>query len=691
MLKFEWKKILYYRRGLWLLLAVLTAEIAGLLFFTRPYDPVLEENREVYDSYLKQVEGPLTEEKRIFIEGKMEMLSENRKTLTTLETDFYNGTISEDEFKPEFQRLSAIDSDYAGFSKLYSQYIFVREDPHRNFLYTGGWEILLGTQKPVYLFLLLIVFLTAPIFCQEYSSQMDMILLTQKKSSRDSWKFKAAAIFLLTGAMVVFLEGSRLLYCAVRFGLPDWNYSLQSVYSFADTAKRMPLWEAWLLQLFLKELGYISCAGWVLFFAVLLRKYSMVLMAGIVFLILPFLTVNSNTVFLRIPAPWALTIGSIYLNTPSFYCGPRALYNRLPTEFQELNWCELGVQVLLVIGVLFGLLWYVRRKSTNEHFCSRRQRIAMLALCLLMIPLMGCSAKTESPVIYNSYLASTFENENFLIMRQLNTGRYQLIDKATGEHYPFPLDIQDNDMMGNLSFFERNGKLTYFLPHKKQLIELNLETMDQRIIRSWEQPYRWFFGLLPMPESNAFSVPETFFLHGNAIYGDSGGVMFRKNLLSGREASMKHIGTAPNYAYDGKNIYYTDQYSRLVMENLDTGEKITQETVVAGFFLLAPEGIYFLNRQQNNILCLWNGKSVLPLDDTTNGYRIYRDEDYLWLMTQDARLLRMNHDGSDRQEVPFPGFISHFGCGDSFYVDVYAEEEGQRFRIDKKTLEAVEP
>ena len=688
MLKYELKKILLYRRGIWLLLAVIAAEITGMLLFTTPFDPILEENREVYERYLTRMEGPLTEEKQSFIEEKMQKLSENRRKLTDLETDFYSGKIDEAEFRPAFQRLSAVDQEYAGVSKLYSQYIFVREDVNRNFLYTGGWEILLGTQQPLYLVLLMTVFLSAPVFCQEYISQMDVLLLTQKRSSRLGWKAKILAVFLLIGTVTAILEGSRLLYCATVYGLPNWNYSLQSVFSFGGTSKEMPLWSAWLLQFLLKELGYISCCAWVIFFAVLLQKYSMTLMAGIVFLVIPFLTVGSNTLFLRIPGPWALTIGSIYLNAPSFYQGPSGYGSWVPVEFKELGWLALGFQVLFVGCVLLVILQYVRQKSSNVY-CRRfrRDMKAILGLCLLILTITGCSKPNSEQMIYNSFGSGSFENNDVLIIQQPDTEGYQLIHKTDWKNYPFPLRIEENGYEDHLSFFQKNGKIFYFMPYEKRLQQMNLHTMEESVVKDWNKPFRWFFSLLPRKTSSSTINSDPFFLHGNAVYGIDNGELFCRDLLTGREERRKHIRTEPNFAYDGENIYYLDQYSRLVQENLDTGEKKRQENVVAEFFLLAPEGVYFLNRQQENILCLWDGEKVSPLDDTENGYRIYRDDNYLWLETKDSHLIRLDHGGSQREKIEFSGFISHIGPGDFFYVNVYSAESSHCVIYDKQTLE----
>ncbi len=181
---YEWKKLLHHRRGLWLIFAFLLAELLSLLLFTQPFDSVLEENREIYDSYLSQVNGPLTPDKRTFLEAEMERLNQIHSDMEQLKLNYYAGRISEEEYRTNFNALLVDDRLYTGFSELYSQYIFVREQDNRAFLYTGGWEVLLTDQEPDYLFLLLLIVVLTPIFCEEYATRMQEILLTQKHSTR---------------------------------------------------------------------------------------------------------------------------------------------------------------------------------------------------------------------------------------------------------------------------------------------------------------------------------------------------------------------------------------------------------------------------------------------------------------------------------------------------------------------------
>lgn len=680
MLKTELHKLLFRRKGLILLIVMLSAQLAFLFLFTRPYDILQEENRGVYDSCLARVEGALTQENRQWIEAEMDALTENRRNLENLRTQYYSGEVTTEAYKSQLPALMNADAAYSGFSCLYKQYIFVRENPQREFLYTGGWEVLLRQQEPQYLLLLLLIFLLIPIFCQEYGCQMDEILLTQKKSGGDTWKGKVGAAFLLTGSIVAFWELSRLLYCAVVFGLPNWHCSLNSLYSFGDTTKGLSLWSAWLLQFALRELGYLACAGYILFFCVAFRKYSLSLAASLIFLPLPFLTVPSTASFLRLPGPWAMTLGSIFLNGAAFYSGTPGLMDT--AGFQELSWGELSAIVAAVLVILGAQLLYIRRRNQNQH-CRKRWLAA--ACCLLPLLLTGCKGAQTTDIIYNSADACNFENADTMILNFQNT-RSIFIDLTTEKVYPFPLQALPEsayEFSAPKCLYEQDGFLYYLEDSGYSLMQLNLRTLQKTVYASWETPPRWFFGLLKVPDQEPVRL-SSFFLHGNTLYGFGSSGMLRLNLKTGHWQPLPQVQDI-HYAYDGQHLYYPDPYSCLVQENLDTGERRTLEDVVVSAFRLTPEGIYFLNRQDKDALYLWDGAAAHRLCDGNGAYGIYWDRDYLWLQGADS-LIRMEHNGNNQTAFPLSGLLIHMGLGDSF---LYADAEDNIYRADKDTLKAV--
>lgn len=697
MFRYEWKKLLHYRRGALLIALFLVAELLGLLLFTQPYDKVLEENRAVYDSYLALVEGPLTEDSREYIEGEMDRLNTVHRQMERLKTDYYSGAVTEEEFRTQFEALVGDNSAYTGFARLYRQYIFVRETEIRSFLYTGGWEVLLGNREPDYLFLLLLVFLLTPVFCQEYGSQMDQILLTQKKSSQCQWQVKVLMVLTLTAVLTAVLQLFRLGYCAVVYGLPHWEYTLQSLNSFGTTEKIMTLWQAFGLQFALKEIGYLYCAVIILFLSVFFKKFNLALMAELAILPLPLLTVSEHTAFLRVPGPWALTIGGIYLDPSVEYMDPRT--NLPVTVVAEVSWQELGL-ILIGAALIMGLmLGYIRRKNTNYHTKSHgRKKIAALAVAALL--LCGC-APAQKEVVYNSANAGWFENDNFLVFSYgLDQSLY--LDKQTGQIRDFPLSAYTGETASAKGYFyEENGALYYLkstdlhpyggseaLQTVDVIAKMDTRTLEETVYYQWASDPSWFFGLLELPstEESAFYIGE-FFLHGEYIYYLRNSEFYRMDRFTGTYEQYMMLPNVTNLAYDGQHVYYTDNYNRLVLRNLDSGEERILEEVVADDFLLTPEGIYFLNRRDKNTLYYWDETAgeVYKLDDTP-AYQLYGDKNYLWLTAiEDLSLYRVNHAGTERTKLDCPGYICCVPSGGKLYMEDY--ETNSIYEVDKETLQ----
>ena len=696
MFRYEMKKILFYRRSLWLILGLVCLELLSTLLFTKPYDAQLERNRQVYESYLSTVEGPLTQENRDYLEAEMERLDENHQALENLKQSFYAGAISEGEYRQQYDKMMEQEELYAGFSKLYTQYIFVREQDNRAFLYTGGWEVLLTEQTPDYLLLLLLVVVLSPIFCEEYASQMDKLLLTQKRSARQQVWIKLGAALLLTALVAAVLEIFRLGYCAVRFGLPHGDYSLQSLYSFGTTAKEMTLWQAFALQFALKELGYLYGAILVIALSVLLRKLALTLMAGVALLPLPLLTTQSAS-FLRVPGPWALTAGSIYLNPSWTYMEPAT--GEVVVARAEVLWPELMGLVGISLGIMVLLLVFIRGKNTNFHIKKTPWKKAALAFCAGMLLLTGCSGE-KSQVVYNNFTANWYENENVVVLG--NIGEPLLLEKATDTAYPFPLNaLNGESLTASRYLYGETGSLYYIRQSRivpeagsqsygilEELVRLDLDTMSEQVIYQWNEEEKWFFGLLEKEQEQKVFV-LSFFLHGGCLYFDGQDGLYRLNLLTGtREMYLEDI--SQDFAYDGKYLYYTDAYSRLVMHDLDTGKETVSEEVIAQRFLLTEKGIYFLNIRDNSTLYYWNQEenAVEKLGDIP-AYSIYWDREFLWIeSSEDSCLYRMNQDGSDSTQVSYTGVICCLSGGDKLYTHDF--ETGTLYRIDKHTLE-IEP
>lgn len=609
MIRYEWKKLLIGRKGWLLIMVLLLAELGAMMLFTKPYDSVLENNRAVYETYLAEVEGPLTEEKRSFLEAEMERLNSVHQELEQLKRDYYSGEVTEEVYRENFDRLAAEDAKYTGFSKLYSQYIFVRESADRSFLYTGGWEVLLTDQQPDYLFLLVLIILLTPIFCEEYTCRMHEILLTQKQSAKYQVAAKAVVALSLTLALTVVFQLADLVYCAARFGLPNGTFILQSLRSFGSAAKHMTLWQAFWLQFALKAVGYLYAAMVILFLSVVLKKFALTLMAIIAILPLPLLTTGGADSFLAIPGPWALTIGSIYLNGGE----------------NELNWAQLGSLLLMDATIVFVMLYIIGRQNTNWQLRGKLHRKLVCLFMILPMLLVGCGGG-EPAVVYNRSQANHYETDVYSITATFEGAT--ITEKATGNSYAFPLTPLEGEIVTCGNTLYGVGNTVWYLrttTHRPSagwdtihtdcdLVKLDLATMEESVVYQWDEDRDWFFGLLDRSSTApaSFSV-ELLFVHERDLYyvDTSQSTLNRMDLTTGEYEVIICEMYSQDVAYDGTNLFYLDSYNRLVIHNLDTGDKRCIDEVVAKDFLLTQDGIYFHNHRDNSTCFLDLGSYLI--------------------------------------------------------------------------------
>lgn len=635
MLRYEWKKLLIRRGGWLLILGLLLIELGSLLLFTNPYDVELERNRAVYDSYLSQVVGPLDQTKRDFLESEMTRLDDIHRQMELVKQDYFTGAISEEEYRTQFNALLPDDQKYTGFTKLYSQYIFVRESEVRSFLYTGGWELLLTDWKPDYLFLLVLVIVLTPVFCEEYACGMHEILLTQRKSARYMVRTKLAASAILTAALTAVLQAFDFFYIAARFGLPNGEFAIQSLMTFGNSTRDLTLWQAFWLQFALKEFGYLYAAAVILFLSVMLKKFALTLMAGLAILPLPCLTVNNPQSFLAIPGPWALTIGSIYLGSNQAFAG-----------------------VLLTgAAVIALLLLVIARQNTNWQLKSPKRPVAAALTCMLL--LSGCGAE-NTPVYYNSADARRYETERYLI--EATYAQATITDKKTGEVLPFPLDALEGNTVGcDLALFGIGDTVYYkkkirvFLtPYEKGgygenhdvYVKLELSTMEETVLYQWNPSSYWFFGQLVRHSWEPDSMMPLF-VHEGRLYFTQNSTLGYMNMTTGAYTILYEQMPSLDIAYDGENIYYLDDYSRLTVENLNTGKIRAVDEVVANRILLTQEGLFFLNRRDNNTVYHWDPQTgTAEKRSDISAVSLVRRTDGLWISDLEGNRYCLNHDGT---------------------------------------------
>ena len=275
---YEVKKIMIHQRGLLYIALVLLLGTVWLALSDSPTDNAMEQYQNEYEWYLEKVNGYCGDESSLYLEQEAGRIAEAKEKQSTLLENYYDGKISESEYKKESQEMEKVLEHQNGFEVIYQQYLYVCENVgNRYFLQTNGWMGLLGKGTLNFIFFFGILLIVTPVFCSEYSCQMDTLILT----SREGRKSSLYKLFIMI-VVVLFLSLSISLieygFYRLKYGLPHGDYPIQSIRYFADSSKGISLLEGYVSIGLLRMFGGVFLTIFLMFISVLAKRYALTLL-----------------------------------------------------------------------------------------------------------------------------------------------------------------------------------------------------------------------------------------------------------------------------------------------------------------------------------------------------------------------------------------------------------------------------
>ena len=141
---YEVKKIMLHQRGLFYTALVLLFGTVWLALSDSPINNAMEQYKNEYEWYLEKVNGYCTDESSLYLEQEAGRIAEAKEKQSTLLENYYDGKISESEYKKEGSEIKKVLEHQNRFEVIYQQYLYICENAkNRCFLQTNGWMGLL--------------------------------------------------------------------------------------------------------------------------------------------------------------------------------------------------------------------------------------------------------------------------------------------------------------------------------------------------------------------------------------------------------------------------------------------------------------------------------------------------------------------------------------------------------------------
>ncbi len=412
MLKIELKKLWFYQHGVIILLFSLLAYAIICLASGFDSTKAIAQNEAAYLSYIQRWQGKLNEQK-----------------VSEMQEEYYRLNHAGNQ---EMQANKAV------FMEVYNQYYYAKEDPSRRFLVDErGWNTILTHDSVNFLLVLCLSALCVPVFCGEYSCQMDKLLRSCRNGREQLAEYKLMIMAAAAMIAVLLFQGVQFLTVAMTAGLSGFSYPLQSLSFFETSPYTLTIGQAYVIVVLCRIAGAAWFAVMTAFLSVWCRKTVLTIFSTISLSIFPHLFGDSFFKYV-LPLPSGLLAGTGYLwGTLTV---PR--YNDDYTEindaviFRGLSQKEFCALLgLFAVVILILLFFTVRRYAGRKPQAVIRIPIcAVLIVSLSFLLLTGCAGERKIESVYDFFGNSDYgENADYTIKLDMLENTIYATIRQSGE------------------------------------------------------------------------------------------------------------------------------------------------------------------------------------------------------------------------------------------------------------------
>ncbi len=582
MIFFEWKKTLFKQKGLILIILML-----GLKFFftiSAGYDSqyAIDLNPKGYAYCLGLFKGGLTDEKQRKIEAEYSAVIHATEHLEELSRQLQSGIISKSQYKD----LSVLDFEREKnrevFEIVYKQYIYAREAPTERYIMdTRGWNSLLGhTSVDIFLILCLILVLT-PLFCNEYESGMEALILSSKRGKYGTALYKLLSGLILGVFLAVLFSFADYTCINGMVGLKNGDYPLKSLEFFKESQYDISLRQALLMMGLNRVLGAALLVMLIAVAGILFKRTVVTLFACSVLVFIPYVLFQGTSILYYLPLPSGLLSGTGYLWGTSYTAG----YSHSGTIQQMVKFqrVDKGIYPILLAGYVTetAILFLYGIKRFSGYSLRRRAGVHLYKmLCILFAALVlmtGCSEKGRSQDSYTCNYEGQQnygETEDYSISLDVESGNIFAEKDKSGEKVLLTRDPLKKERK-ILNIFVRDG-WCYYLEIERGLEGIRIYGIDLQdfsenlVYNSVKENTEDFFGAFSRKDrienitQEIYKPVNCFFLNSNYIYYKRHSTLVRIDRSKGSETVLANgIDRGLSCSYYNGDVYFLDNQHRL--------------------------------------------------------------------------------------------------------------------------------
>ncbi len=618
---FEWKKIFIKQRGIWIIIIMVLLKVVLTLVSGFDSHDIINRNSNGYSFYINQYKGKLTEKMEKEIRAEYYAVGHAAGELEDLSRQWLEGKIDKIQYESMSKKCYERQKNSAVFHVVYNQFYYTSQAPDERYMMDGrGWSTLLNHDKPDFLLLLCLIILLTPVFCNEYESGMNALLLSSKNGKYRTCVHKLVAGIAISVGITVLFSVVEFVCIDALIGLKDGGFPLQSLEFFQNSEYRITLNQAFLAVISLRIMGSMLLAACISLVGILSRKSIVTLFAGSVLAFLPHILLKGNSLLYYLPLPSGLLTGVGYIWGTSFISTIDQHGNAVDIiQFQQISKEMLS---LLMVGyaVETGLLLLYCLKKYSGRTCkllSSGSKMRMKMLCYYLCIIVSCSCVftgcKEQVKSGNDFTVNTLES-----LKYGETDTYKIYfdsaeENITAEHKQSG-EIMDviRDPLGRdtslCAIFVHNN-LCYYLSRIPQVDGIRIYVIDMNhmetrlVFNNVKENDEDFFGILSEVKnviSDSDGALKTalpvfcFFIDDDYIYYGVDSQLFQINRATEKERVVSlAVAEWRSLYYHNGDVYYIDKQYRLNIFKAGEGKTDVVDSVYTDQFTINGDRIEY--------------------------------------------------------------------------------------------------
>lgn len=275
---------------------LLCAFVIFQTFIMIKQSPTLSYQEKIYKTYMEQLNGPITDEKRNWIKEKDAHLNSYFTMLSESREKYNNHTITEQEWNAVQQLVSDQTRDQEAFSLVKQRlaYLDGLNETSPEFIYESGYEYLSANtysgnktdQLHAIILLTMSIFLFSPIFSMEYTSKMITLLSTLKNGRKQFILAKIRLAFVLSLLLYSIVYLTDFLFTIYNYGLPSLSSACINISSL-EAFGSMPLYQYYLTVFIVRFIVYICMVMLFLLLSTFIKNAAKSILIGLLIFVFP--------------------------------------------------------------------------------------------------------------------------------------------------------------------------------------------------------------------------------------------------------------------------------------------------------------------------------------------------------------------------------------------------------------------